>query len=130
MGPALVGVVLSAQWMFLPTRSMFIEHFGKDRPRMKLPVATHAGRAAGCHVGAELSWTGSGGWVGEGRAIRRTEIEAFLGEAIERTEQRGLSFSLRLRIPAEAKAGIFMEAAMAAQKAAVSHLHMAAVKGG
>jgi hypothetical protein len=128
MGMVLVTALLLVQLSLLPTQSMISGYFGKDRPWMKLPVATNRTRCCHCFFGEELSWTKAGGWVGRTGAIRPEEMEGLLKEGIERG--RGRSYTLRLRIPADAEAGRFMEAAMAAQRAGVSCLHVAAVKGG
>lgn len=128
MGIALVTVLLLVQLSFFPTRSMAFRYYGKNWPWMKLPVATNQTHCCHCFFGEELSWTKTGGWVGRAGAMRPTEIEGFLKDGIERG--RGRSYTLRLRIPAEADAGKFMEAAMAAQRAGVSCLHVAVVQGG
>lgn len=129
MGLVLVTVLLLVQLSFLPTRSMFFLYFEKDRPWMKLPVATNQKRCCHCYFGDELSWTKAGGWVGEGGSIGEGEIEAHLRRLTEKAETHGLRSNLRLRIPAEADAGKFMDAAMAAQRAGVACLHVAVVKG-
>ena len=129
MGMVLVTALLLVQLSLLPTRSMIIGYFGKDRPWMKLPVATNQERCCHCFFGDELSWTKTGGWVGRAGAMRPGEIEGFVKDGIERGKERGRSYTLRLRIPAEADAGKFMEAAMAAQRAGVSCLHVAVVEG-
>jgi hypothetical protein len=45
---------------------MVFQYFGKDRPWMKLPVATNQKRCCHCFFGDELSWTKTGGrsWRG------------------------------------------------------------------
>lgn len=130
MGIALVTVLLLVQLSFFPAVSLFPVHYGKDRPWMKLPVATNQTHCCHCFFGGELSWTKAGGWVGEAGSIRNGEIEAHLRRLTEKAEAHGLRSNLRLRIPAEAHAGKFMEAAMAAQGAGVSCLHVAVVEGG
>lgn len=129
MGIALVTVLLLVQLSLFPTRSMLIEYFGKDRPWMKLPVASNRTHCCHCFFGDELSWTKTGGWVGRAGSMRPGEIEGFLKDGIERGRERGRSYTLRLRIPADADAGKFMEAAMAAQDAGVACLHVAVVRG-
>lgn len=95
---------------------------------MKLPVASNYTRYSHCSIVDELSWTKTGGWVGRAGSMRPGEIEGFLKDGIERGRERGRSYTLRLRIPAEADAGKFMEAAMAAQRAGVACLHVAVVQ--
>jgi hypothetical protein len=119
-------VLLLVQLSFFPTRSMAIQYYGKNWPWMKLPVATNQKRCCVCFFGDELSWTKTGGWVGRAGAMKPGEIEGFLKDGIERG--KGRSYTLRLRIPAEADAGKFMEAAMAAQRAGVACLHVAVVQ--
>ena len=126
MGLVLVTALLLVQLSFLPTRGMISQYFGKDRPWMKLPVATNQKRCCVCFFGDELGWTKSGGWVGRVGAMKPGEIEGFLKDGIERG--RGRSYTLRLRILAEADTGKFMEAAMAAQRAGVACLHVAVVQ--
>ncbi len=128
MGTVLVTALLLVQLSLFPTVSMFPEHYGKDRPWMKLPVAANRTQCCHCFFGDELSWTKTGGWVGEGGRIRNGEIEAHLRRLTEHAEKHGLRSNLRLRIPADAEAGKFMEAAMAAQRAGVACLHVAAVQ--
>ncbi len=127
MGMVLVTALLLLQLSLLPTRSMIFQYFGKDRPWMKLPVATNQTHCCVCFFGDELSWTKTGGWVGRAGAIEPAEIEGLLRNGIERG--MGRRYTLRLRIPADAEAGKFMEAAMAAQRAGVSCLHVAVVQG-
>ncbi len=129
MGIALVTALLLVQLSLFPTVSLFLDHYGKDRPWMKLPVATNRTHCCHCFFGDELSWTKAGGWVGEGGCIRNGEIEAHLRRLTENAETHGLRSNLRLRIPADADAGKFMEAAMAAPRAGVSCLHVAVVEG-
>ncbi len=126
MGMVLVTALLLVQLSFFPTRSKVFQYFGKDRPWMKLPVASNHTRYSHCSFVDELSWTKTGGWVGRAGAIRPTEIEGLLKDGIERG--KGRSYTLRLRIPANADAGKFMEAAMAAQRAGVACLHVAVVQ--
>jgi hypothetical protein len=128
MGMALVAVLLLMELMFLPTRSNILDYFGNDRPWMKLPDASNSRHYHGTHFGEELSWTKTGGWVGAAGAIKQPEMDGFLRRAVERSEAHGLLFNLRLRIPADAEAGHFTEAAMAAQRAGVSRLHVAVIK--
>jgi hypothetical protein len=130
MGIALVTLLLLVQLSFFPTRSMAFQYYGKNWPWMKLPVATKQNRCCVCSFVDELSWTKTGGWVGRAGSVRPGEIEGFLKDGIERGRERGRSYTLRLRIPADADAGKFMEAAMAAQRAGVAGLHVAVVKGG
>lgn len=129
MGMVLVTALLLVQLTLLPTRSMIFQYFGKDRPWMKLPVATNQKRFSHTHFVDELSWTKTGGWVGSAGSIRNGEIEAHLRRLIERSAKRGLRSNLRLRLPADADAGKFMEAAMAAQRAGVACLHVAVIGG-
>ena len=128
MGMVLVTALLLVQFSLFPSVSMFPEHYGKDRPWMKLPVATNHMRYSHCSFVDELSLTKTGGWVGRAGSMRAGEIEGLLKDGIERGRDRGRSYTLRLRIPAEADAGKFMEAAMAAQRAGVSCLHVAVVQ--
>ena len=128
MGMVLVSALLLMQLMFFPTRSAIMEYFGKERPWMRLPVAGNSRQDHGDHFGDEMSWTETSGWVCKSGVINRSEMDSFLRDGVERTEARGLRFTLRLRIPADAEAGRFTEAAMSAQRAGVSHLRVAVIK--
>lgn len=130
-GISLVTVLLLVELSLLPTRSAITEHYGANRPWMRLPVATYRGSHCDGHIAQELSWTREGGWVGEGGKIKEGQIETYLRSRAKRVgELHGLRISLRLRIPADAEAGKFIHAAMAAQRAGTPRLIVAVTKDG
>lgn len=131
LGISLVTVLLLVELSMLPTRSPIIEHYGANRPWMRLPVATHWSRHhSDSHIAQELSWTREGGWVGKAGKIKEREIEAYLRSQAKRAEElHGLRISVRLRVPADAEAGHFIRAAMAAQRAGIPHLIVVVVGG-
>lgn len=101
------------------------EYFSLDRPAMKLPTATNQTSCCKCFYGSEMNWTKDGVWVNREGKMKPHQVEGFLKTQIEKSN--GRAYTLRLRIPADARAEPFMMAALAAQRAGVSCLHVAVV---
>ncbi|MCP5537582.1 MAG: hypothetical protein H7A51_15285 [Akkermansiaceae bacterium] len=126
----LVSVVLCIQLVLLPTRGFIHQYFGKDRPFLKLPVASNGGRY-GCHARGitELSYNQEGKWVSRGKhAMDDTQVTPYLRSLVQQQEARGYTPIIRLRIPAKTPAKHFIRMTRYAGDAGIENVLLAVWK--
>jgi hypothetical protein len=125
IGISLVGAVMAVQLPFLYNR--YLEEYQmRDYPRMSLPVAKNASRfSCGGHY-ENISWTQKGGWVVSGKGkVKDQDLDQFLSDAVKRSMGRHVIPGMRVRIPANAPAGIFVNLTKRMEKAGVVQVRVA-----
>lgn len=126
-GISLVGALMAAQLIFLLYSNPSIIN-DKDYPAMRLPVASHA-KNSGCIYYENISWTQKGGWTvyGIGK-VKDEDLDQFLKSEVERHNQKGNLPGMRVRIPANAPAGVFVNLTKRMEKAGVVQVRVAVVE--
>ncbi len=125
-----ISVALCAQLILMPTRTFCGQYFSKDRPRLKLPVASN-GRKTGCFGTSipELSLNRRGQWVTYGEPeMNNQQARQYLNMVASRQTSRGYSPVLRLRITAQSPAKYFVSITHAAQDAGFNTIYLAVWK--
>ena len=128
IGISLVGAFVAVQLVFLYSR--YLEEYDlRDYPRMKLPVAKNSSRHSGCVYYKSISWTRTGGWTVSGIGKMRDEdLDQFLKSEVEKHNENGTLPGLRVRIPADAPAAVFVGLTKRMEKAGMERVHVAYVK--
>lgn len=126
---SLVGALMAAQLVFLLCRNPSIIN-EKDYPAMQLPVASRFSK--GCCYGVDhtsISWTQKGGWTVRGAGkLKDEDLDAFLKSEVERHKEKGNVPGMRVRIPANAPAGVFVNLAKRMERAGVVQIRVAVVE--
>jgi len=123
---SLVGALMAVQLLFLYTQSSTFVYNKTDYPWMALPVVTNVR----CHYHdpdyEDISWTQQGGWVLSGTGkVKDQDLDHYLRSAVERNKARNEMPGMRVRIPANAPAGIFVNLAKRMEKAGVVQVRVA-----
>lgn len=129
IGFSLVGVVMAVQLLFLFDRHVRA-YQSRDYPRMPLPVASNAKRH---HCGGwgyeNISWTAKGGWMMLGKGeVKDQDLDHILRSSVEQSEASGFIPGVRVRIPADASAGIFVNLTRRMERAGVQVVRVAVVE--
>lgn len=126
IGISLVGVLMAVQLMFLYTRYVIQDYDMRDYPRMPLPVAKNASNFCGGGHYENISWTENGGWVLSGTGkVKYQDLDHFMMRAVERCRGRNEIPGMRVRIPANAPAGIFVNLTKRMERAGVVQVRVA-----
>jgi|688.fasta_scaffold131647_3 hypothetical protein len=126
IGISLVAVLMAVQLLFLYTRYLIQDYDMMDYPRMSLPVASHAARYSGGGHYENISWTQKGGWVLSGIGkVKDQDLDHYFRDAVERSRGRNEIPGMRVRIPANAPAAIFVNLAKRMEKAGVVQVRVA-----
>jgi hypothetical protein len=129
IGISVVAVLMLAQLLMLPSRSMLIWRYGPDLPPMRLPVASEGTPFPAGHAYADLSWTEHGGWVAAGVGVIGAEnLEPFLRRVADRCEQAGCVPRVRVRVPANAPAKHFVHLTRCMERVGIPGLRIAVVR--
>lgn len=128
IGISLVGAFMAVQLVFLYSRYLE-EHELRDYPRMNLPVAKNGKTCCyGVNYGS-ISWTQKGGWTVYGKGkISDQDLDQFLRDEVERHKGRGNLPGLRVRIPADAPAAVFVGLTKRMEQAGIYRVHVAVVE--
>jgi hypothetical protein len=128
IGISLVGALMAAQLIFLLYRNPSIIN-EKDYPAMQLPVAKYSKRHCSSVYYENISWTQKGGWTvyGVGK-VKDEDLDQFLKSEVERHNQKGNLPGMRVRIPANAPAGVFVDLTKRMEKAGVVQVRVAVVE--
>lgn len=127
IGISLVGVIMAVQLLFLFARHIQAYEM-RDYPRMALPVAKNAHRYCSGGYIENISWTQKGGWVVSGIGpVRDQDLDQVLSGAVQRSLENGLTPGLRVRIPANAPAGIFVNLTKRMERSGVLNVRVAVV---
>jgi len=127
---SIISVVLCVQLTLLPSRTALWQNFSKDRPRLKLPIASHGTKIA-CfgHSITELSLNRQDQWVTRGEAsMDELQLSQYLDSDAKKQSSRGRVPLLRLRIPAQSPAKHFIHVTRKARDAGFQDVYLAVWK--
>ncbi len=127
---SIISVVLCVQLTLLPTRTVLWQNFSKDRPRLKLPIASQGTKIA-CfgHSITELSLNRQDQWVTRGEAsMNELQLGQYLDSDAKKQSYCGRVPVLRLRIPAQSPAKHFINVIRKARDAGFQDVYLAVWK--